>query len=278
MEPWQREMLTVEATKEPITQSRLVTDLSAIGLKARDIVIVHSSMSKIGWTVGDSTTVIDALMEVLTSDGTLVIPTHSTANGEPNGWKYPPIPEEWWQTIRDETPPYRPDITPTRGIGRIPEVFRKYPDVHRSNHPQVSFAAWGKHAQEIVKTHAVDQAYGRESPLGKAYELNARILLIGTSHEFNTSLHHAETRTNIPGFPRMEWAAAILEDGIRVWKTWEELNYQSDDFEKVGDAFETQIGYKPRNIGQATSRLLVMRELIDFAVEWMESNRKYTEN
>ena len=66
MEHWQREMLTVEATKEPITQSRLVKDLSAIGLKARDIVIVHSSMSKIGWTVGDSTTVIDALMEVLT--------------------------------------------------------------------------------------------------------------------------------------------------------------------------------------------------------------------
>jgi len=278
MEPWQREKLTVDTTKEPITQSRLVKDLSAIGMNAGDIVIVHSSLSKIGWIVGDSTTVIEALMEVLTPKGTLVIPTHSTANGEPSGWNYPPIPEDWWQTIRDETPPYRPDITPTRGIGRVPEVFRKYPNVHRSNHPQVSWAAWGKYAQDIVKSHPVDQAYGRGSPLGRSYELNAKILLIGATHESNTALHHAESKTSIPGFPRMEWSAAILENGKRVWKKWEELNYQSDDFEKVGAAFESHIDYQPKEIGQATSRLLSMRELIDFAVVWMESNRTYAEN
>ena len=278
MEPWQREKLTVDATKKPITQSRLVTDLLAIGLNAGDIVIVHSSLSKIGWVIGDSTTVIEALMEVLTSDGTLVIPTHSTANGEPSSWNYPPIPEDWWQVIRDETPPYRPDITPTRGIGRIPEVFRKYPDVHRSNHPQVSFAAWGKHAQYITESHPVNQVYGENSPLGKAYELNAKVLLLGATHESNTSLHHAETRTSIDGFPWMDWSAAVLENGVRVWKTWKERNYSSDDFSFIGEAYEAEVNYEPTIIGQAISRLLPMRGLVDFAVQWMEKKRSYDVN
>jgi len=274
-ESWKRERITVESTKEPITKARLVNDLHNIGIKRGYTVIVHSSMSKIGWIVGGPVTVIDALMEVVSPEGTLILPAHSTDNGEPSPWQYPAVPESWWQTIRDEYPPFRPDITPTRNIGVIPEVFRKYPDVYRSSHPQVSWTAWGKHAQYLVKSHPVDQAYGADSPLGRAYELDAKILLLGADHESNTSLHFAETKTNIPHFPWMKWSAAILEDGKRVWKTWDERNYSSDDFKKIGAAFEASINYEMKNIGQAPSRLISMRSIVDFAVEWMEKNRSY---
>ncbi|MHA1909488.1 MAG: AAC(3) family N-acetyltransferase, partial [Candidatus Thorarchaeota archaeon] len=88
-EPWQREKKTVEATKEPITRSRLVSDLRNIGLNDGDVVIVHSSLSKIGWVVGGPVTVIEALMDGVGSEGTIVIPTHSTDNSEPSPWNYP---------------------------------------------------------------------------------------------------------------------------------------------------------------------------------------------
>ncbi len=277
-EPWEREKLIVDNTKEPITQSRLVGDLFSIGLKSGDVVIVHSSMSQIGWIVGGVVTVIAALMESVGEEGTIVVPTHSTDNGEPSPWQYPSVPESWWQIIRDEYPPYRPDITPARRVGRLPEVFRKYPNVIRSNHPQVSWAACGKHAHSITETHPLDHVYDEKSPLGRAYELDAKILLIGVTHEVNTALHFAETKTNIKGFPWMNWSAAVLENGVRVWKTWKERNYSSDDFQIIGEAYEATINYELKKIGQAPSRFISMRNLVDFAVEWMEKNRSYESN
>lgn len=276
MEQWERERLTVESTVVPITKARLVTDLSKIGLVSGDIVVVHTAMSRIGWIVGGAVTLIDALIEVVGNEGTLIIPTHSTDNAEPSPWKFPSVPEDWWQVIRNEWPPYRPEITPTRGIGRVPEVFRKYPGVLRSAHPQVSFAAWGKYAKEITAVHPVDQPYGIESPLGKAYELSAKVLLLGTTHEANTSLHHAETKANLLGMPTMQWAAAILENGQRVWKTWEERVFESDDFERIGEEYEKEISYRTRLIGQAESRLHSIRDLIEFAIHWLEENRQYS--
>ncbi len=139
----------VKKTKIPITQNRLIEDFKKLGLKAGEIVLVHSSMSKIGWIAGTSVAVVNALMEVLSPEGTLVMPTTTSDNTDPENWKNPPVPDEWKQTIRDNMPAYHPDYSTSRGMGRISETFRNYPGVLRSNHPQSSFAAWGKHKEKI---------------------------------------------------------------------------------------------------------------------------------
>ncbi|MFW9909064.1 MAG: aminoglycoside N(3)-acetyltransferase, partial [Candidatus Thorarchaeota archaeon] len=249
--------------------------LLGIGLKVGDTVMVHSSMRRLGWVVGGAPTVIDALMEVLTPEGTLVMPAHTTDNGEPSGWNFPAVPRDWWQTIRDEMPPYRPEISPTRRVGWIPETFRKYPGVIRSAHPQVSCSAWGKFSTVVNESHTLDQAFGPTSPYGKMYELNGKILLIGTFHDANTTLHFAESIASIPNFPLVNKGAAVEENGERVWKTWRERDFNSDDFRKLGEAYETAKGVVPAKVGQAESRLIDVRDLIDFAVEWFSNNRNY---
>ncbi len=274
-EPWQREQKLVEATKEPITKDRLVEDLRKAGIEKGDTLIFHSSMKSIGWIVGGAVTVIAALMEAITKEGTLVMPTQSTGNGEPSNWNYPPVPKDWWQVIRDNTPPYDPVITPTRNMGRIPETFRKYPNVYRSAHPQASFGAWGKHAELIVETHSYDDVFGDSSPLAKLYQLNAKILLVGIGLEANTSLHYAEVKANLPNMPTETKGAAILKNGERVWQEWTELEFDDSDFHKIAADFEKEMGLSPVYFGQAESHLLPMKELIDYAVEWLQTNRNY---
>jgi len=275
---WKNEKHTVEATKEPITRKRLVDDLHAAGVRLGDTVLVHSSMRSIGWIVGGAVTVIAALMETVTDEGTLVMPTQSTDNGEPSRWQNPAVPEEWWDTIREELPPYDPERTPTRKMGIIAETFRKYPGVYRSPHPQASFGAWGKMARYVVDRHPVDDMFGENSPLGRLYELGAKILLIGIGLNANTSLHHAEFRAKMPNMPREHLGAAVIENGKRVWKTWEEIEYDDEDFPQLAAEFEEKTGRRLVYIGQAESHLFPMRELIDWGVEWIKKNREYKQD
>lgn len=274
-EHWANEGQIVEATKEPITRKRLVEDLRNAGVNPGDTLIAHTSMRTIGWIVGGAVTVIEALMEAVSDQGTLVMPTQSTDNGEPSRWRHPPVPEAWWQVIRDETPPYNPETTPTRKMGTVVETFRKYPNVHRSGHPNASFGAWGRKAEYVVESHPVDDVFGDRSPLGKLYELNAKILLVGIGLEANTSLHLAEFKANLPDMPKESKGAAVLENGKRVWKTWETLEYNDEDFHKIAADYEKEAGLTPVFIGQAESHIFSMKSLIDFGMEWLRKNRNY---
>ncbi|MFX0054341.1 MAG: aminoglycoside N(3)-acetyltransferase [Candidatus Hermodarchaeota archaeon] len=275
MARWEKQKIVVEETPTPITKDHIAQDLTRIGLHSGDVVVVHSSLSRIGWVVGGPVTVINALMEVVSDEGTIVMPTHSSGNSEPSHWVAPPVPEEWWPIIRNEMPAYQSSITPADSVGIIPEVFRGFPAVFRSMHPQASVAAWGRHAEEVVKTHRLDVAFGEDSPWGKLYDLHAKVLLLGAGHDSNTALHLAEVKAALPNHPTELQGAAVIENGRREWKAWTEIQYYFEDFKQIGQAFEESIGYQPDKIGQAESRLLSMRAMVDFAVNWLHANRKY---
>jgi aminoglycoside 3-N-acetyltransferase len=234
---------------------------------------MHSSLSAIGWTVGGPVSVIQALMELLTSEGTIVMPTFSGDNTDPSHWENPPVPEKWWEIIRKEMPAYHPEITPTRGMGVIVDTFRKWPNVIRSNHPVSSFTAWGKYAKYITKDHELEADLGEDSPLARIYQLNGKIFLVGVSHENNSSLHLAEYRSNYPGKQYKLNGSAILLNQKRKWVEWKELNLNMDDFEQVGKDFESKINYVPGKVGLAEARLLSQREMVDFSVAWFRKNR-----
>ena len=264
----------IRSTRYPNTITTLKQDFKTLGIKPRIVVIMHSSLSKIGWTVGGPVAVIKALMKILTSEGTLIMPTFSGDNTDPSSWENPPVPESWWDTIRNEMPAYHPEITPTRGMGVIVDTFRNWPNVIRSNHPISSFAAWGKHAEFIIKNHELTADLGEDSPLARIYELNGKILLVGGSHENNSSLHLAEYRSDYPGKQYKLNGSAMLIDNERNWVQWKELDLNIDDFEQLGKDFETKIDYNPGKVGLAETRLLSQRGIVDFAIEWFEKNRK----
>ncbi len=259
----------------PHTIDSLAQQFAACGLAAGQTVVVHSSMSKIGgYIVGGAEAVIWALIKVLGKKGTLMMPTHTTENTDPANWRNPPVPESYWPFIYANAPPFDPRITKTRQMGIIPELFRRWPGVVRSAHPVGSFAAWGHHAKYLTEKHDLLDEFGDASPIGRLYELDGYVLLLGVPHHNNTSLHLAEHRANWPGKRYIQEGTAMLVDGKRQWVTFQMLDLESADFNMIGDLYEETHGIPRGRVGKAEVRFMKQRPLIDYAVEWMEKNRQ----
>ncbi|MBI1279981.1 MAG: aminoglycoside N(3)-acetyltransferase [Anaerolineaceae bacterium] len=265
---------TISSAELPLTVDQMVEQLRACGLEAGQTVLVHSSMSKLGWVAGGAQAVIQALVRALGENGTLMMPTHTTQNTDPANWSNPPVPKAWVPIIQANTPAFDASVTPTRGMGVIPELFRTWPEVIRSEHPIGSFAARGPNAVSLTRDHQLLDMFGNRSPLGMLYELDGYILLLGVDHANNTSLHLAENRAHWTGKFFIHEATAMLVNGVREWVTFKMLALDTDDFNTIGEAYEAQAGIQRGRVGKAVVRLMRQRPLIDFAVNWMEANRK----
>ncbi len=261
----------IAKTDRPVTSARIVSDLAALSVEQGDTLLVHSSLSAIGWVPGGPVSVIQALKEAVGISGTIVMPAFSSDLSEPAVWENPPVPEAWHEIIRSETPAFDPAIKPTRGLGQVAENFRTWPDVIRSHHPQLSFCALGEYAQMILKDQPLQAGLGTPSPLSKLYDLNAKVLLLGASYSSCTCFHLAEH--SLPNMPTTEEGAPILKDGARAWVTFETLDYDSDDFDACGTEFERTNEVTVGPVGAGNSRLFSLRSAVDFGKTWLATNR-----
>ena len=267
----------VDNTKTLATVESLQADFEAFGVKKGMVLLVHSSLSAMGWVCGGAVAVVIALQKVLGETGTLVMPTHSTDLSDPSQWQNPPVPESWWQTIRETMPAYDPDLTPTRSMGKIAETFRKQNGVLRSVHPQSSFCAKGPQASYVIDNHSIAFGMGENSPLARIYDLEGFVLLLGVEHSSNTSIHLAEYRADFPTKRVVQESAPISQAGSRVWSTFEDVDVDDSDFDRLGEDFlRSDAGKVVRRgkVGIANCQLMPQRAIVDFAVDWLAENRK----
>lgn len=266
------EAALIAETPAPRTRTSLAEDLRNAGLQAGDVLVLHSSLKALGWVSGGPVAVLLAFQDVLTETGTLIVPTHTSNLTDPANWQSPPVPDEWIPIIQETVPAFDPARTPSRHMGIIAETFRSWPGVRRSDHPHVSFAAWGQHADHITKDHQLAWSMGEGSPLHRAYDLHAKTMLLGTRN--CTSLHLAEALSGTVATTTS--AAAVAQDGRRVWVTFPDWQYSTDNFSEILDAFCADHHVKPQLIGSASTLLLDQTALVDFATNFLQQNPRHS--
>ena len=158
---------------------KIVCDLRALGVKAGDVLLVHSSLKSMGHVEGGAETVIAALRAVLGEEGTLLLPALSYATS---------CTDLYFSNL--ETPSC---------VGAITEAFRKMEGVRRSNHPTHSVCAIGKYRDEMCEGSELDDTpVGPHSPFRKLPDYHGKILLLGCPFARNTFLHGMEEIAGVP--------------------------------------------------------------------------------
>ncbi len=165
--------------RRKVRPDALRRDLEEAGIRAGDVLLVHSSLKAIGWVDGGPMSVVHALQDAVSPRGTLVMPTF-TYNVA--GWGLGAF-----------------DVAQTpSATGLLTECFRRMPGVFRSCHPSHSFAAWGALARDIAHAPLGYSPLGAGSPLDLVRLAGGKILLAGVGQERNSTLHLAECLAPVP--------------------------------------------------------------------------------
>ncbi len=162
------------------TQQDLVSAFNAVGLHTGEVVLVHSSLRRLGPVEGRADGVIDALLATVGPGGLVAVPTHT------------------WGTVNAMQPVFHQTLSPSI-VGTLTNVFRQRPEAVRGLHPTHSIAAIGPRAAEFVGGHEQDQTpCSRTSPYGKLVSWGGKILFIGATLESCTFFHGCEEWAECP--------------------------------------------------------------------------------
>jgi aminoglycoside 3-N-acetyltransferase len=280
----------IAAGLPPITRSRLVNDLAALGVAAGDVLMVHTRLSAIGWVVGGSGTVVRALLDAIGPDGTLM----AYAGWEDDTYDLEDLPPTWQAAYRTELPPF--DRRTSEGVkenGALPERIRTWPGAERSRQPEASIVALGAKAAWITADHPWDEPYGAGSPLAKLVAIEGKVLMLGAPLDTITLLHHAESTAKVADKRRVRYQMPILDDdGTVTWRTIHDINTSIGAFpyESVADEIAATPGMQPGDaefaaiarqalaagigvsgrVGTAQSYLFPAAPLHAFAERWLE--------
>lgn len=96
----------IDKNFKPVSKDDLIHKFSQLGIKRGDTLLVHASLSSLGYVVGGAEALYLALREVIGIEGTIVVPSQTVEISDPASWQYPRVPDEWHTVIRDAMPAY----------------------------------------------------------------------------------------------------------------------------------------------------------------------------
>ena len=167
------------SSNKALTKEDLVANLKRIGIEKGDILMVHSSLSKIGFLEEGPKTFVDALIEAVGPEGNILMPTS---------------PNNVYQLDYIRNTPFFDVLNSPSKTGKITEYFRTLPGVERSLSPTEPVSAWGPRAVEFTKDHFGQLTpYNEHSPFYKVSENGGKLLYVGVTLSMaGTNLHTLE--------------------------------------------------------------------------------------
>jgi aminoglycoside 3-N-acetyltransferase len=233
---------------------RLVDELKALGLAPGDRVFVHSSLRAVGQLAGGPEMVTKALLSVVGASGLVAAPTFTYDNRT-----------------------FDPLLTPGR-TGALAEALRASPGAVRSLHPFYSIAAVGAGAAELCVGHHLVAGTAPGSPLDRLAAGDGKVLLLGTSHTSNTTIHVGEFQAevgylDIPFDPDWPTGATLeLGAGRSLELSYDRFPGCSRAFGVIERPLRERGAIRDGHIGRALAQLVSGRAIVEETVRLLRAD------
>jgi aminoglycoside N3'-acetyltransferase len=234
----------------------LTEQIRGLGLQAGSIVMVHTSMRKLGPVEDGALGLLAALRAALTDEGTLLMVLSA-----------------------DMDEPFDALCTKvdTEDMGVFAEVFRTFPGVQVNDHAADRFAALGPEAAHLLEPTPLHDYHGPGSVLERFTEREGLVLRLGAHVDRITLTHYAEYLAFVPDKRRVrrryvradigeQWIESLDDDGgIAVWSRGDYFPQIFLDYCAAGRA-------RTGPVGNCAAELFGAQDFVAFAVRWMEQN------
>lgn len=234
-----KELMKQKESGNALSYESLIMALKNLGLKSGDDVLVHSSLSKIGYIDGGAEVFIQAILDVVGKLGNVLMPTSPNA-----GYQL-----DYIRNLKEFDVQNAPSA-----LGKITEVFRTWPGAMRSASPTEPVSCVGPDAHWYTSGHLHQKTpYSETSPFARLAQKGGKILYVGvTLDNAGTSLH-------------------VLEDAVSPFKF---PVYYPEEFHvsiKLPDGTISESCVKVHNPEQSALRKC------DELLPWFKANHCYTE-
>ena len=248
-----------EKMKRPLlTQEEFLKELRMIGLSRGMVLLAEADSARLPYVVGGEQALIEALMELVGYEGTLIVPSFTPELLDPACVASCPFPYDSWEDIRRNSLPYRPKLSMPVHADPFVHQFLRNDGIVRSNHPLYSFAAWGKYAKVICRRHPLHFALNEDSPLGRIEELGGYVLLLG--NDFDTAVIHALAKYRSRRWPVCLRRLPLEKSTSLYWKDVLDYRLDSPDLSPVQEAMEDRKTISYTYLGNARITLFSAHE------------------
>lgn len=223
---------------ETLSQRQVTDQLLRLGVTPGGALLVHCAFSAVRPVEGGPRGLIAALLAAVGTRGTLVMPGMT----------------------EDDDHAFDPRATDCLGLGVTADTFWRLPGVLRSDSP-FSFSAYGALAQRITAPHLDDFPHGLDSPVGRVYELDGQVLLLGVDHTANTTIHLGEALGGVRY--RRAKHVTVARDGQVARVDYGEIDHCCQNFQKVDGWLEERGLQRIGSVGHAQARLARARDVAE---------------
>jgi aminoglycoside N3'-acetyltransferase len=238
----------------PVTYRDIVLGLQQLAVMRGATVEVHSSLSAFGWVEGGAPTVIKALMDVLSPDGTLIMSAYPVS---------PPVPltdEDRQRGITWKVRILPTDSSERTGMGLIADTFRQRADVVYGS-DFFRTCAWGRDAEWHCDGYRALLA------------VDGWCLLFGVGIDRCSSMHAAES---IPIPSEISACWAIPDHVQRAYdpQLWA-IGYggtPEDAWQKIWNKAEAHGLIRHGRIGQAACHYFKARSVVEIYKRWRQAD------
>jgi aminoglycoside 3-N-acetyltransferase len=232
---------------QPVRKPEVTAQLRELGVTPGNVLLVHTSFSKVGPVEDGPWGLIGALQAALGPHGTLVMPSMAD----------------------DDDHPFDPRKTPCLEMGVVADTFWRMPNVLRSDSPH-AFAAIGPEAARITADHPLDVPHGLNSPVGRVYELDGQILMLGVGHDANTTIHLAEGLAGVRY--RRPKSLTIIQAGQPTRYRYSEIDHCCDNFNLVDQWLDAERRQCRGRVGHGEGRLAGSRDVVATVTARLRAN------